>query len=65
MASLALPSLAAAIARPSATRAASSLALEDLAILLRGAFLVTRLGHGEMTNCSSPLLELSSEAISS
>jgi hypothetical protein len=61
MMSLALASLVAATAWPSATHVASSLACEEFAILP----LLTLLGHGEMTNWSSLLLELSSEAISS
>jgi hypothetical protein len=65
MTSLALASLVAATAWPSATHVASSLAHEELAILLWDAFLVTLLSRGEMTNWSSQLLELSSKAISS
>jgi hypothetical protein len=65
MTSLALASLVAATVRPLATRSASSLAREELAIMLHDAFLVTHLGRSEMTNWSSPLLELLSESISS
>jgi hypothetical protein len=62
---LALASLAAATAWPSATLAASSSTHDELAPRPQDAFLVTRLGRGEMINWSSPSLELSSETISS
>jgi hypothetical protein len=62
---LAHASLVAATARPLATLAASSSARDELAPHPRDAFVVTHLGQGEMTNWSSPSLELSSETISS
>jgi hypothetical protein len=57
---LALATLAAAISRPSVIRAASSSAWEELPSPRRVVFLVACLGRGEMTNWSSPTLELSS-----
>jgi hypothetical protein len=63
--SLALASLAIAIARPSTTLAASSSTHEELPSPLRVAFLVALLGQGEIMNCSFPPLELSLEVIPS
>jgi hypothetical protein len=55
---LALASLIAATAWPSATLAAYTRACDELAPHPRDVFLVACLGRGEMTNWSSPSLEL-------
>jgi hypothetical protein len=62
---LALASHAAATTWPLVTLAASSPSRDELATPPWDAFLFAIHGQGEITNWSSPLLELSSEAISS